>query len=327
MEEKDVRADTIYLVKHGSVAYGTNTPTSDIDEKGVAVPRDKKFYFGSARFEQKDSGWADSNDRVIYDIRKFVALATDCNPNIVEVLYVEPADILKITGAGDALLNMRHLFLSQKAAHTFVGYAVAQLKRIEGHYRWLNNPPSQPEVSKFTHVHMLSGADKSWERKFGGHEIKVNAGILPGNVTMIEHIDHEAFDAAKRDYSNYNNWKANRNPARAAIEAKYGYDCKHAYHLVRLLRMGKEILSEGKVLVKRPDRQELLDIRNGKYTYPELIALAEQLKSEVDASLKSAVVPREPNRKAIERDMQHLVEMCVTDPSYAYKELDKPAGL
>jgi predicted nucleotidyltransferase len=310
MEEKEVRADTIYLVKHGSVAYGTNTPTSDIDEKGVAVPRDKKYYFGNDRFEQKDSGWADGNDRVIYDLRKFVALATDCNPNIVEVLYVDESDWLKVTIAGKQLLKFRENFLSQKAAHTFVGYAVAQLKRIEGHYKWLHSPPSKPEVEKFTNKHTLGiGAPLVWERKFGGHEIRIET--FSDSSVEVRHIDHEAFDAAKRDYANYTHWKANRNPARAAIEAQYGYDCKHAYHLVRLLRMGKEILSEGKVLVKRPDRQELLDIRNGKYTYPELIEMSKDLKSEVDKALSSSPLPKEPDRKKIAKFTQGLVDYCV----------------
>ena len=33
-----LEAGTILLTKHGSHAYGTNLPTSDLDVKGVAVP-------------------------------------------------------------------------------------------------------------------------------------------------------------------------------------------------------------------------------------------------------------------------------------------------
>lgn len=319
MDENEVRQQTIYLVKHGSVAYGTNTPISDVDEKGVAVPSNKCFYFGNRRFEQKDSGWIDGNDRVIYDLRKFVSLAADCNPNIVEVLFVDPADRLKLTYAGAELLKMREMFLSQKAAHTFVGYAVSQLKRMEGHYRWLNNPPKEPMVEDFTNTHAITIA-QPYIRKFGGHEIRVYSN----EMARVDHIDHEAFDAAKKDYKNYHHWKENRNPARAAIEAQYGYDCKHAYHLVRLLRMGKEILSEGKVLVKRPDAQELLAIRNGLYTYKELLQLAEELKSEVDKSLSSSLLPKEPNRKAIERSMMDIIDMCIHEHRYAFHLVPDP---
>jgi len=315
MNEQEVRSSTIFLVKHGSVAYGTNTPSSDVDEKGVAVPLGRNYYYGTKVFEQKDSGWEDGNDRCIYDIRKFISLAKDCNPNIVEVLYVDKADRLKLTHAGVMLLQMRNLFLSQKACKTFVGYAVAQLKRIEGHHKWLTTPPKEPVESDYTHVYSFSGQGR-WERKFGGHEIVVETF---GGAAVV-HIDHEAFDAAKKDWKNYQDWKAKRNPARAAIEAQYGYDTKHAYHLVRLLRMGSEILRDGQVLVKRPDRVELLDIRDGKYPYRELLTMADDLKADVDRNLKSSPLPSEVDLPTINRKMMDIIEACQNDPVWAYMD-------
>jgi len=316
MNEAQVRSATIFLVKHGSVAYGTNTPTSDIDEKGVAVPSGREYYYGPKNFEQKDSGWEDKNDRCIYDLRKFISLAKDCNPNIVEVLYVDVEDRIKVTNVGAKLLAMRSLFLSQKAAKTFVGYAVAQLHRIHGHYKWLNTPPKEPVETDFTKVHTFSGQGR-WDRKFGGHEVRVETF---GGAAVV-HIDHEAFDAAKKDWKNYQDWKAKRNPARAAIEAKYGYDTKHAYHLVRLLRMGSEILRDGSVIVKRPDRGELLDIRNGKYTYQELLIMSEDLKADVDRNLASSPLPKEVDLEQINNFQMDIIETCINHKEWAYTEL------
>jgi len=45
------------------------------------------------------------------------------------------------------------------------------------------------------------------------------------------------------------------------LEAKFGFDTKHAMHLIRLLRMAREILETGVVHVKRPDAEELSAIR------------------------------------------------------------------
>lgn len=319
MNEDEVRSSTIFLVKHGSVAYGTNTPTSDVDEKGVAVPRGREYYYGPKTFEQKDSGWEDGHDRCIYDLRKFISLAKDCNPNIVEVLYVDKADRIKVTNVGDALLGMRSMFLSQKAAKTFVGYAVAQLHRIHGHHKWLNSPPKEPVESDFTKTHYLSRAETPWKRKFSGHEIHIDSETE--NYVTIKHIDHEAFDAAKKDWKNYQDWKAKRNPARATIEAKYGYDTKHAYHLVRLLRMGSEILRDGSVVVKRPDKDELLDIRHGKYTYQELLVMAEDLKADVDRTLISSPLPKEVDMEEINKKQMDIIDICINHPNWAYQEL------
>ena len=61
------------------------------------------------------------------------------------------------------------------------------------------------------------------------------------------------YTGAKREWDQYQNWKKTRNSARAELEEKYGYDTKHAYHLVRLIRMCRETLITGLVTVKRPD--------------------------------------------------------------------------
>ena len=313
MNETEVRSSTIFLVKHGSMAYGTNTPTSDVDEKGVAVPPGREYYYGPKVFEQKDGGWEDGHDRCIYDLRKFISLASSCNPNIVEVLYVDKEDRLKLTNVGEILLGMRSLFLSQKAAKTFVGYAVAQLHRIKGHYKWLHTPPKEPVEGDFTNVHSFSGQGR-WERKFGGHEVRVETF---GGAAVV-HIDHEAFDAAKKDWKNYQEWRAKRNPTRAAIEAEFGYDTKHAYHLIRLLRMGSEILRDGSVIVKRPDKDELLEIRRGKYKYDELLTMAEDLKADVDRNLSTSPLPKEVDMEKINHEMMDIIDICINHPLWAY---------
>ena len=52
------------------------------------------------------------------------------------------------------------------------------------------------------------------------------------------------------------------------------YDAKNMMHVFRLLLMAKEIAAEGKINVFRNDREFLLDIKQGKYEYDELVAKA-----------------------------------------------------
>jgi hypothetical protein len=99
-------------------------------------------------------------------------------------------------------------------------------------------------------------------------------GVLVGSLEEYK----EAFD----NWKNYWNWKKNRNEKRAKLEEICGYDSKNAVHLVRLMKMCKEILTEGKVIIKRPDAEELIDIRNGKISYEELIKWAEEKDKELD---------------------------------------------
>ncbi|HVI41862.1 MAG TPA: nucleotidyltransferase domain-containing protein [Anaerovoracaceae bacterium] len=102
------------------------------------------------------------------------------------------------------------------------------------------------------------------------------------------------YRAAKQEWDSYQHWLKSRNPARAEIEKKYGYDCKHAAHLVRLIRMCREILEKGEVLVKRPDAQEILSIRNGAWTYEEIVAFAEKEDIALQDVAKKSKLPSSP---------------------------------
>ena len=332
MEEQQIFDSTIYRVVHGSRAYGTHRPDSDRDEKGVCILSSPRYYYGTLDFQQKDSGWNDGNDRVIYDIRKFFKLALSCNPNIIEILFVDENDILQIDELGTLLRENREMFLSRLAAKTFTGYATSQLDRIRGHKSWIDNAPEKPIEADFWHLHTLNYGDDPFEREFEGHIINVHSpsGIdMPEGLQLalkkiygdkqfkfepppviIDHFDKAGFKAAKKKYGQYLDWQKNRNPDRAAIEAEHGFDRKHAYHLIRLLRMGKEIITEGKVLVRRPDAQELLDIRHGrKFTYDELVEYASQLRAEVDEAVKSSPLPPNPDYEQAEKLLLNLISL------------------
>lgn len=71
-------------------------------------------------------------DEELQELRKFLKLATDSNPNIVEFLYVDRL-VTRTTHIWEKIKANRHMFLSKKARWTFSGYAIAQLKRIKVH--------------------------------------------------------------------------------------------------------------------------------------------------------------------------------------------------
>ena len=67
-------------------------------------------------------------------------------------------------------------------------------------------------------------------------------------------------------------------------------------HLVRLMRMGVEILRDHQVLVKRPDAEELLAIRNGAWSYDDLIKYAESMDKEVrEVWYQKSTLPKTPD--------------------------------
>jgi len=284
---------TIYLVRHGSHAYGTNIETSDEDQRGVCIPTDEYFY-GLQNFEQSVRT---DPDVTIFSLKKFAALAADCNPNVVEILFVHPDDVLKLTGWGRDLLDHRSLFVTKKAKHTFSGYAHAQLKKIKTHRNWLLNPPKKPPERKD-----LGLPDNC---KFSKAQLGVFENLTQEELNLLsaeaQHFyqQERAYQNAFTHWTQYQNWKNSRNPKRAETEAKYGYDTKHAMHLIRLMRMCNEILRGEGVIVRRPDAEELKAIRRGSMTYEQLVEMAEALDKEAERLYATSQLPNAPDRVAI----------------------------
>lgn len=115
-------------------------------------------------------------------------------------------------------------------------------------------------------------------------------------------------EGPSKEWAQYQTWKRERNAARAELEARFGYDTKHAMHLVRLMRMAGEILETGRVQVKRPDAAELLEVRAGRWSYDALVAWAEEADRALDAVTERSPLPHSPDVDALDALCQRLVE-------------------
>lgn len=76
---------------------------------------------------------------------------------------------------------------------------------------------------------------------------------------------------------------------------------KHASHLIRLFLMGTEIL-EGKGIntYREKDRQLLLDIKHGKYTYEEIFEMVNKYEKEFKYASDNTSLTIKPNYKKVE---------------------------
>jgi predicted nucleotidyltransferase len=305
----------------------------------------------------------------VYDLRKFMALAADANPNILDVLFCRDAEVRIATPLGRQLRECRELFVSARAKHTFSGYATSQLQRIRRHRAWLLSPPQAPPtreafgLPEFTLIpkDQLAAAEaavqkqiEAWEIDFGGladaEKIHIQAQIarvltemrlalgfgttedarwlaaarlvgLDENLIYVMQQERQ-YSAAVRYWQQYQLWKQNRNPARAALEQQWGFDTKHGGHLFRLLKMCREILETGQVHVWRGpgagspnDAEEIRAIRDGAWTYDQLVEWAEREDAALQEiyAQRQYVVPRAPDRERIDRLCIDLVETALQE--------------
>jgi hypothetical protein len=157
MQRSTVEERLILLALTGSQAYGTAIATSDSDYKGIFIAP-KEYYLGFKLIEQKDSGWETESgtgkfpmldgvrDCVVYELRKFLTLVGNNNPNIMEMLWLDDDFYSYLSPVGVHLCSYREAFLSQKIRNSFAGYAYAQIRRVENHRKWLLYPPAKKPV-------------------------------------------------------------------------------------------------------------------------------------------------------------------------------------
>ncbi len=95
--------------------------------------------------------------------------------------------------------------------------------------------------------------------------------------------------------------KGQKNCHRADIEEKFGYDTKYAMHIIRLYGEAKELMETGKITLPRPNADELISIRLGKYKLTEIRTWARQLEAEALASSDKSPLPARIDRDAISK--------------------------
>jgi predicted nucleotidyltransferase len=102
----------------------------------------------------------------------------------------------------------------------------------------------------------------------------------------------DAYTCHCSEYREYQEWVEKRNQKRYSKAVEAGYNQKNMCHCVRLLTMAKEI-SEGKGfnLWRTDDRDFLMGIKNGDYTYEYLIDYAEKLLADVEKNLPNSCLP------------------------------------
>lgn len=93
--------------------------------------------------------------------------------------------------------------------------------------------------------------------------------------------------------------KGQKNIHRAELEEKHGYDTKYAMHVIRLYGEAKELMQSGRITLPRPNRDELIEIRKGKYSLAEIQELGRELESEALAAQANSPLPDRVDRDAI----------------------------
>lgn len=252
-EIKYMDAQLLYLCYRGSVAHNMYVPSTDpnsvddIDLLGVYVLPARNYLGltrGATTVEMMEEIDGVLWDVVLYEVKHFVGMMLNNNPNILSSIFCKNEHILYMHEAFNFVRDYRDDCLtSERVRKSFTGYANDQLKRM---------------------THQAKHGRMGEKRK--------------------------------------------------AIVDKFGYDTKNAAHLIRLLKVGIELLETGKVNVYRTeDRQVLLNIKTGKWKLEEVKQYADILFSRMDKFRNGSAIKDEVNLELIDIGLLTMMFILLMD--------------
>jgi predicted nucleotidyltransferase len=288
---------TLVRTVFGSELYGTSTPASDRDEKGVFMPDTRDILLGripkTANLSVKDDTRRNSPgelDGDMYSLHHFVKLACQGQTVAIDMLWTPREMILEDSETWNELISLREKFLS-KNMKAFVGYARAQaakyslkgdrLTKLREFLAVLKN--SDPSDCL---AHVWDKLPQDDERE-GPHctELQI-AGKWFGRTTRIDHVK-ESVESLIARYGKR---------ANAAATAD-GRDWKALSHALRVSLELKELLQTKRLRFPLYDADTLTAIKTGVYELSEVQRLIDHTLEEIETLMESSNLPEKVDYK------------------------------
>ena len=334
----------------GSRAYGTNLPGSDTDIRGVFILPQADFY-GLNYTEQLSD---ETNDVVYFELKRFIDLLSKNNPNLLEMLampaeckqFVHPlfeqltpelflSKLCKNTFAGYAQtqikkargLNKKILNPVDEKRKSILDFCyVIQDYGSVPVKQWLEAKNYQQEdcgLINIPHAKNLYGVFYEQNGNFKGITQKdtaneVSLSSIPAGHELEAYLsfNKDGYSAYCKSYKEYWAWVGKRNNMRYQNTLNHGknYDAKNMMHTFRLLDMALEIGEKQQIIVRRPNRAELLKIRAGEFEYDDLLDKASQKLEAIELAYQESDLPEKPDLAKINGILIEIRERFYRNP-------------
>lgn len=321
----------------GSKAYGLDLPSSDTDIKGVYVLPEDLFYgldyVGQINDAKNDQVYYELRRFVellyknnpnllelLYSTEPFVLYKHPLFDLLKPSLFL--SKLCKDTFAGYAQqqikkakgLNKKIMNPMQKERKVVLDFCYVQYEQGTVELKkWLTKNNYKQENCGLVNIpHIKDVYGLYYEKENTNYKgivrektvdtILLSSVLRGAKQEAILYYNKDGYKKYCKDYKAYWDWVSLRNNARYDNTITHGknYDAKNMMHTFRLLDMAIEILGEGIINVKRPNREELLEIRKGIFLYDDLIVKAEKKIVLIKELYKTTQLQIKPDKAKVE---------------------------
>jgi predicted nucleotidyltransferase len=295
----------------GSIAHNMFVPATDpnsiddVDLIGFVIGTPENYFglqeWGSRGTKEVKQG---KYDAVFYELRKAFALLLQGNPNIISALWMRAEDYIYFPPVAQLIVQNRSLFNGRHIYNAFAGYAHAQLEKME-----TRNPVELREYLAVT-------AELKYRGNHPNH--KGEEWLKPegdsGEARDASNWDTEKLKARLAHFQRKGENLGYMGDKRKRLVLENGYDSKNAAHCIRLLRMCKEYLETGEMIVYRnSDAVELLDIKRGKWKLSDVKQHAADAFEAIRTARDRSGLPEKPDYAGAERLLVEIIAKAMTE--------------
>ena len=266
-----------YLWLSGSYLYGMNTKESDRDLRGFVFPG-FDYMIGIKEFKSIEFK---EDDHKIYSAKHFLKLALKGDPLVTEGFFAPEDKIIECSDFGREILNLKDDLISNAIYGRIMGYSTGE---------WRKAMAIKMVSTRFnrTKKEIVNDVRNHWNLK---------KEHMDDIIKILDSVDKKKCISSM----------AGLGVKRKNDIEKHGYCRKSAAHSIRLVVQLTEIMETGEMVFPRPDKQMLLDIRNGKYTKKELESIHDSVVAKAENMRDKSILPDRPNEKKVWDKYSELV--------------------
>jgi hypothetical protein len=323
---------TIVKLMFGSQLYGTNTPDSDQDFKGVFLPSKEQILLGkipksineSTKKENQLKNTSKDVDFETYSLHYFIYLACEGETVALDMLHAPDNMIIEKSHIWNLIVAERERFYT-KNLKAFVGYGRRQASKYGIKGSRLND--AQKVLDALKRVNDSTNRCRlldiwpilpTGEHIFkhppneNGERMYEVCGRKIGEKVTLQY----ARETVKRFVDNYGE------RARKAADNE-GIDWKAVSHACRAAYQVKQILLENTIVFPLKEAKFLKSVKCGELDYQTIVApKLEDLMTEVEELSLKSNLPDKVDRKFWDRFIINVLEDEMFQTAKHYQKLD-----
>ena len=299
----------------GSHLYGTDTPESDMDYKGIYMPTKEEIFLGkipkciseTTKRGNISKNTAEDVDIAIYSLQYFIELSLQGETATLDMLHTPKELTLVTSPIWDELVSLRSKFYT-KNLKAFVGYCRKQAAKygIKGS----RISAAQSVISLLRRFNDESKMADIWQNLYENEHLKFIEDS-PNGLRQYQICGKIFQETVKLNYvaKNLEHYVEQYGERARLAEENKGIDWKAVSHALRAAYQTKMILEEGTIIFPLPQAEFIRLVKQGKkhYIY-EVAPVLEELMEEIEILSVISSLPEKPDREFWDRFVVEKVE-------------------